>query len=53
MPEGLSQAQNNIEPALSQALLMNGVIHCLPYLAKITQCFCKIYKQFNQISFYS
>ncbi|VEN42043.1 unnamed protein product [Callosobruchus maculatus] len=37
LPEGLSQAQKNIDPSLAQALLVNGVIHCLPFLAKLTQ----------------
>nr|CAI5838670.1 unnamed protein product [Callosobruchus analis] len=37
LPVGLSQAQKNIDPSLAQALLVNGVIHCLPFLAKLTQ----------------
>ncbi|CAH1994127.1 unnamed protein product [Acanthoscelides obtectus] len=37
LPEGLSQAQKNIDPSLAHALLVNGVIHCLPFLAKLTQ----------------
>lgn len=41
LPEGLSQAQKNIDPTLAQALLVNGVIHCLPFLAKLTQSQCK------------
>jgi E3 ubiquitin-protein ligase LRSAM1 len=38
LPEGLSEAQKNIDPMLAQALLLNGVINCLPFLAKMTQC---------------
>ncbi|KAJ8927929.1 hypothetical protein NQ314_019559 [Rhamnusium bicolor] len=37
LPKGLSEAQRNIDPALAQTLLINGVIHCLPFLAKLTQ----------------
>lgn len=40
MPDSLLTAQMNFDPALSQALLMNGVIHCLPFLAKVTQSVC-------------
>ncbi|XP_072379383.1 E3 ubiquitin-protein ligase LRSAM1-like isoform X1 [Diabrotica undecimpunctata] len=40
LPEGLSHAQKNIDPSLAQALLLNGVIHCLPFLAKLTQSQC-------------
>ncbi|XP_056639062.1 E3 ubiquitin-protein ligase LRSAM1-like isoform X1 [Diorhabda sublineata] len=40
LPEGLSHAQKNIDPLLAQALLLNGVIHCLPFLAKLTQSNC-------------
>ncbi|CAH1183755.1 unnamed protein product [Phaedon cochleariae] len=40
LPDGLSQAQKNIDPLLAQALLINQVIHCLPYLAKLTQSQC-------------
>ncbi|KAL3285366.1 hypothetical protein HHI36_019474 [Cryptolaemus montrouzieri] len=36
-PEGINKAQNNIDPILGEALLMNGVIHCLPFLARIMQ----------------
>ncbi|KAJ8934740.1 hypothetical protein NQ318_022812 [Aromia moschata] len=35
LPKGLSQAQKNMDPALAQALLVHGVIHCLPFLAKL------------------
>ncbi|XP_019766531.2 E3 ubiquitin-protein ligase LRSAM1 isoform X2 [Dendroctonus ponderosae] len=38
LPEGLSQAQRNIDPKLAEMLLANGVLHCLPFLAKLTQC---------------
>ncbi|CAH0547478.1 unnamed protein product [Brassicogethes aeneus] len=38
LPTGLSQAQKNIDPLIGQALVMNGVLHCLPFLAKLTQC---------------
>ncbi|CAH1101966.1 unnamed protein product [Psylliodes chrysocephalus] len=38
LPEGLSHAQKNIDPSLAQFLLLNGVIHCLPFLANLTQC---------------
>ncbi|XP_044748828.1 E3 ubiquitin-protein ligase LRSAM1-like isoform X2 [Coccinella septempunctata] len=37
IPEGLVECQKNIDPLLAEALLMNGVIHCLPHLAKIMQ----------------
>ncbi|KAG5896387.1 hypothetical protein JTB14_009592 [Gonioctena quinquepunctata] len=40
LPEGLSEAQKNIDHSLAQALLVNGVIHCLPFLAKLTQSQC-------------
>ncbi|XP_023020535.2 E3 ubiquitin-protein ligase LRSAM1 [Leptinotarsa decemlineata] len=42
LPEGLSEAQKNISPSLAQGLLVNGVIHCLPFLAKLTQRQCDI-----------
>ncbi|CAG9854751.1 unnamed protein product [Phyllotreta striolata] len=42
LPEGLSHAQKNIDPLLAQCLLFNGVIHCLPFLANLTQCQKKI-----------
>ncbi|RZB40062.1 E3 ubiquitin-protein ligase LRSAM1-like [Asbolus verrucosus] len=42
LPDGLSEAQRNMDPTLVQALLMNGVINCLPFLAKLTQCQCDI-----------
>ncbi|XP_044272440.1 E3 ubiquitin-protein ligase LRSAM1-like [Tribolium madens] len=38
LPEGLSEAQKNIDPLLAQALLLNGVISCLPFLANLMQC---------------
>ncbi|XP_049819054.1 E3 ubiquitin-protein ligase LRSAM1 isoform X3 [Aethina tumida] len=38
LPDGLSQAQKNINPILGQALVLNGAMHCLPFLAKFTQC---------------
>lgn len=41
LPEGLSNAQKHIDPVLAQALLVNGVIHCLPFLAKLMQSQCK------------
>lgn len=34
LPSGLSEAQKNITPALAETLLLAGVIHCLPFLAK-------------------
>ncbi|XP_045461834.1 E3 ubiquitin-protein ligase LRSAM1-like isoform X1 [Harmonia axyridis] len=37
IPEGIAKCQKNIDPLLAEALLMNGVIHCLPHLAKIMQ----------------
>lgn len=37
----MSLAQRNMDPALAQALLAKGVIHCLPFLAKLTQYQCK------------
>lgn len=37
LPEGLSQAQKNLDPKLAEALLINGVLHCVPFLAKLTQ----------------
>ncbi|KAK9877237.1 hypothetical protein WA026_016981 [Henosepilachna vigintioctopunctata] len=43
-PEGLREAQKNIDPLLGEALLMNGVIHCLPYLSKILQGDCELLK---------
>ncbi|XP_050311720.1 E3 ubiquitin-protein ligase LRSAM1-like isoform X2 [Anthonomus grandis grandis] len=36
-PEGISHAQKNMDPKLVEILLSNGVIHCLPFLAKLTQ----------------
>ncbi|XP_063910580.1 E3 ubiquitin-protein ligase LRSAM1-like isoform X2 [Zophobas morio] len=44
LPTGLSEAQKNIDPVLAQALLMNGVISCLPFLANMTQCQCDLDK---------
>lgn len=41
LPNGLSETQKNLDPSLCQDLLMAGVIHCLPFLAKLTQCKCK------------
>ncbi|XP_030753759.1 E3 ubiquitin-protein ligase LRSAM1-like isoform X2 [Sitophilus oryzae] len=38
LPEGLSHAQKNIDQKLAEILLINGVLHCLPFLAKLTQC---------------
>ncbi|CAG9763432.1 unnamed protein product [Ceutorhynchus assimilis] len=38
LPDGLSRAQKNIDPKLAEILLANGVLHCLPFLAKLTQC---------------
>ncbi|XP_066256421.1 E3 ubiquitin-protein ligase LRSAM1-like isoform X2 [Euwallacea similis] len=37
LPQGLSHAQKNIDPRLAEMLLANGVLHCLPFLAKLTQ----------------
>ncbi|KAJ8919764.1 hypothetical protein NQ315_006293 [Exocentrus adspersus] len=37
LPKDLSLAQRNMDPGLAQALLAKGVIHCLPFLAKLTQ----------------
>lgn len=37
LPEGLKK---NIDPKLAEALLSNGVLHCLPFLAKLTQSKC-------------
>ncbi|XP_018574898.1 E3 ubiquitin-protein ligase LRSAM1-like isoform X2 [Anoplophora glabripennis] len=37
LPKDLSLAQRNVDPNLAQALLAKGVIHCLPFLAKLTQ----------------
>lgn len=38
LPLGLSEAQRNLDPNLCQELLIAGVIHCLPFLAKLIQC---------------
>lgn len=38
LPVGLSEAQKNLDPNLCQDLLMAGVLHCLPFLAKLIQC---------------
>lgn len=47
LPSGLSEAQNNINPSLAQALLMAGVIHCLPFIAKWAQVECECLKLFK------
>ncbi|XP_015834275.2 E3 ubiquitin-protein ligase LRSAM1 isoform X2 [Tribolium castaneum] len=44
LPEGLSEAQKNMDPLLAQALLLNGVINCLPFLASLMQCQCNVAK---------
>lgn len=35
MPSAITEAQNNMDPRLSQSLLMCGVLHCLPFLAHL------------------
>lgn len=54
LPPGLSEAQKNMNPALAEALLMSGVIHCLPFLAKWSQNESKYNKQYNKniLSYY-
>ncbi|XP_066147793.1 E3 ubiquitin-protein ligase LRSAM1-like isoform X2 [Euwallacea fornicatus] len=37
LPQGLSHAQKNMDPRLAETLLSNGVLHCLPFLAKLMQ----------------
>ncbi|KAF5288237.1 hypothetical protein FQA39_LY04005 [Lamprigera yunnana] len=37
IPSSISDAQKNIDPRLGSALLMNGVLHCLPFLAHLVQ----------------
>ncbi|XP_076263957.1 E3 ubiquitin-protein ligase LRSAM1-like isoform X4 [Rhynchophorus ferrugineus] len=37
LPEGLSEAQKNIDHKLLEILLSKGVLHCLPFLASIIQ----------------
>ncbi|KAF5273286.1 hypothetical protein FQR65_LT04708 [Abscondita terminalis] len=37
IPSSISEAQKNIDPRLGSALLMNGVLHCLPFLAHLAQ----------------
>lgn len=37
MPTTIIEAQKNMDPGLSQALLMSGVLHCLPFLAHLAQ----------------
>ncbi|KAF2896781.1 hypothetical protein ILUMI_09399 [Ignelater luminosus] len=37
MPTTITEAQKNMDPGLSQALLMSGVLHCLPFLAHLAQ----------------
>lgn len=34
LPSGLAEAQKNMNPNLAESLLIAGVIHCLPFLAK-------------------
>lgn len=38
LPVGLSEAQKNLDPKLCHELLMAGVLHLLPFLAKLIQC---------------
>ncbi|XP_060519510.1 E3 ubiquitin-protein ligase LRSAM1-like isoform X2 [Cylas formicarius] len=37
LPEGLARAQADIDPRLSECLLMEGALHCVPLLAKIVR----------------
>ncbi|KAK4877286.1 hypothetical protein RN001_009792 [Aquatica leii] len=37
IPHSISEAQKNIDPRLGSALLMSGVLHCLPFLAHLAQ----------------
>ncbi|XP_022908805.1 E3 ubiquitin-protein ligase LRSAM1-like isoform X2 [Onthophagus taurus] len=34
LPKGIVEAQNNMNPNLVEALLMEGVLHCIPFLSK-------------------
>lgn len=41
-PGGILNAQKNLNPKLAEHLLVNGVIHCLPYIARLIQIGCDI-----------
>ena len=43
MPTGVLEIRKNINPNIADALLMSGVIHCIPFLVKWSHNECELH----------